>query len=85
MFALMALFVQHTLHGSGSAYGTLMSLGAVSGIVVSGALGEVIGIVPVIAAQGAGYILAGMLLTLRVPCGTCRIALDRINCDRRSI
>jgi hypothetical protein len=34
-----------------------MSLQAVGGIIVSGVLGEVIGIAPVVAAQGAGYVL----------------------------
>ncbi|HVB45333.1 MAG TPA: hypothetical protein VNF47_21880 [Streptosporangiaceae bacterium] len=32
------------------------------GIIVSGVLGDVIGIVPVIAARGAGYVLVGMRL-----------------------
>lgn len=66
------------LHGSGSAYGALISLRAAGGgssaafgvgINVCGALGEVIGLVPVIAAQHAG--------------GACRIALDRIMRDGR--
>lgn len=57
MFALMA--------ARGRVFGALADVSSVAigaGVIVFGALSGVIGIVPVIAAQSAGYVLVGMLL-----------------------
>jgi Na+/melibiose symporter-like transporter len=49
----------------GRVFGAFASVAAAAclvGIIVSGVLGDLVGIVPVIAAQGAGYVLVGVLL-----------------------
>ncbi len=44
------------------AVGALQGTAMVLGMVVAGTLGDVVGIVPVIAVQGAGYVVAGLLV-----------------------
>ncbi|MEV0843370.1 MFS transporter [Actinocatenispora sera] len=49
------------------AVGAVGGLGALLGTVGAGTLGAVLGIVPVIASQGAGYLLAGILVLAALP------------------
>jgi MFS family permease len=53
----------------GRVFGTLLGLnsgGLLAGSVLAGWLGEVLGIVPVIAWQGAGYVLLGIVVAVRL-------------------
>jgi hypothetical protein len=45
----------------------LQGAAMLAGALASGALGERLGIVPVIAVQGAGYCVGGALMLLRLP------------------
>jgi MFS family permease len=49
------------------AIGAMEGAAMVAGTVFAGTLGDVIGIVPIIAVQGAGYVLAGFLVIAWLP------------------
>jgi Na+/melibiose symporter-like transporter len=67
------------------AYSAVQAVAMLVGALVAGGLGDRLGIVPVIAVQGAGYCLAGalILVLLRAGVGSGRVSADQAG-DRRA-
>jgi hypothetical protein len=64
----MTLLQRHTTESHRGrvfgALGTVEGIAIVSGTCAAGLLGRKLGIIPLLAAQGAGYVLAGALVTV---------------------
>ena len=67
----MTLFQRNTTDSHrGRVFGSLGATGAVAvmvGTVCAGLLGQAVGIIPVLAVQGASYVVAGLVMLVTLP------------------